>query len=95
MILGRSRSVRSAIVPLGSLGKEVSGVIIKGSVSCSRVKYLPPIDPPKACRFANRCTHCTPKCQDEHPDLMEYQGHKVRCWLFEGGKQEEVKHVEE
>ena len=28
MILGRSRNVRSAIVPLGSLGKEVSGVII-------------------------------------------------------------------
>ena len=57
---------------------------------------VPSIDHmPRGCRFANRCTHCTPKCQDEHPDLMEYQGHKVRCWLFEGGKQEEVKHVEE
>ena len=57
---------------------------------------VPSIDHmPHGCRFANRCTHCTPKCRDEHPDLIEHQGHKVRCWLFEGGAQEEVNHVEE
>ena len=57
---------------------------------------VPSIDHmPHGCRFANRCTHCTPKCRDEHPGLIEHQGHKVRCWLFEGGAQEEVNHVEE
>lgn len=76
--------MRSAIVPLGSLGKEVSGVIIKGSVSCSRVKYLPPIDPPKACRFANRCNFACERCFHEEPVLHNInEDHAVACVLTE------------
>lgn len=57
---------------------------------------VPSIDNmPTGCRFANRCPHCTKRCQEEHPELMDHNGHKVRCWLFEGGCQEEVKHDEE
>lgn len=35
---------------------------------------------PKGCGFSNRCDYCTEKCLNEHPDLVDYYGHKVRCW---------------
>ncbi|MGG0664906.1 ABC transporter ATP-binding protein [Viridibacillus arvi] len=43
---------------------------------------------PKGCRFAARCTHAMTKCQEEMPQLIEFENnHKVRCHLYasEGG----------
>ncbi len=36
---------------------------------------------PSGCRFSNRCPYCTEKCTAGHPDLLDYNGHQVRCWL--------------
>lgn len=45
-----------------------------------------PSELPKGCRFAPRCGKCGPRCLQEKPELVELEdGHKVRCFLYEGG----------
>jgi len=40
------------------------------------------IDPPRGCRFAARCPHRKPLCDDAYPPEAEVApGHKVSCWL--------------
>ncbi|HRO57816.1 MAG TPA: ABC transporter ATP-binding protein [Burkholderiaceae bacterium] len=40
------------------------------------------IDPPAGCRFAPRCPHRMPKCDEAYPPEVEIEpGHKVSCWL--------------
>ena len=50
---------------------------------------------PEGCRFSNRCPHCMKRCQEEHPELADDGGHKVRCWLMDGERREEVKYEQE
>ena len=39
-------------------------------------------DMPKGCRFGPRCEHCTQRCREELPPLVDIgDGHKVRCFL--------------
>jgi peptide/nickel transport system ATP-binding protein len=39
------------------------------------------LDPPKGCRFYERCDVVTDKCELEEPPLKEIEvGHKVACW---------------
>ncbi|MGN1026351.1 MAG: ABC transporter ATP-binding protein [Faecousia sp.] len=41
---------------------------------------------PDGCRFHPRCKHCTGKCSQEAPHMMEInQDHYVACWEVEGG----------
>lgn len=40
-----------------------------------------PIDLPPGCRFAPRCPHAEPKCQEETPPTMQFDRHKVACLL--------------
>lgn len=40
------------------------------------------INPPKGCRFAERCPFRFEKC-DQEPPLFEIEGRKVKCWLYE------------
>jgi len=46
---------------------------------------VPPslIDPPKGCRFAERCSWRFEKCKDEPPLFLVGVGSFVRCWLYE------------
>ena len=45
-----------------------------------------PSELPKGCLFAPRCGKCGPRCLQEKPELVELEdGHKVRCFLYEGG----------
>ena len=47
-----------------------------------------PRELPKGCRFAPRCAKCGPRCLAQKPDLVTLEdGHKVRCFLYEGGVQ--------
>jgi oligopeptide/dipeptide ABC transporter ATP-binding protein len=39
------------------------------------------IDPPKGCRFADRCPARFEKCVEEPPEV-EQDGRKVKCWLY-------------
>lgn len=44
-------------------------------------------DMPAGCRFWPRCPYATKRCEEELPALYEYGGRKVRCFLYEPGKQ--------
>lgn len=45
------------------------------------------VDPPPACRFADRCPYAMDVCGEKIPPLVEYrEGHRVACWLYEEGK---------
>ena len=53
---------------------------IKGSIPSAK-------DYPNGCRFCPRCDRAMGKCMNEAPELTEAEpGHWVRCWLYEGGK---------
>lgn len=44
-----------------------------------------PINPPNACRFAERCAYATERCFKEQPTLKEVcPGHRVACHLVDG-----------
>ena len=41
------------------------------------------------CTFWPRCPHATEKCRNEAPPMIPLSGERrVRCWLFEAGKEE-------
>lgn len=40
------------------------------------------LDPPKGCRFADRCLQRFEKC-DQEPPVFEKQDRLVKCWLYE------------
>ncbi|HAE58458.1 MAG TPA: dipeptide/oligopeptide/nickel ABC transporter ATP-binding protein [Anaerolineae bacterium] len=40
------------------------------------------LDPPKGCRFADRCPQRFEKC-DQEPPVFEKQDRLVKCWLYE------------
>jgi len=46
------------------------------------VPGLPPdlANPPKGCRFAERCAYATDQCRDEEPVLTGPDGHSFACW---------------
>jgi len=41
-----------------------------------------PVNPPQGCRFSNRCFRKMDICDEVHPELVEINGHKVRCHLY-------------
>lgn len=44
------------------------------------------LDPAPGCPFAERCPHVMDKCRQICPPITQVQaGHKVMCWLDEGG----------
>ena len=50
----------------------------------SRIKLIgeipSAINPPKGCRFHERCPYATEICKEEEPEFREYeQGHYVSC----------------
>jgi len=38
---------------------------------------------PRGCRFFPRCSKSMACCKEEEPDLIDVQGHQVRCWLYQ------------
>ncbi len=50
-----------------------------------------PLKMPSGCPFSDRCDRCMDRCRKEMPELIEKDGHKVRCFLYESGKEEGVK----
>lgn len=50
-----------------------------------------PLNMPEGCPFSDRCDRCMEVCRQEMPKLVEKDGHKVRCFLYDtekaGGKQ--------
>ena len=64
-------------IPVPSLHNRKKRIIMKGEITS-------PINPPKACRFAQRCPYATERCTCEEPELRDYgNGPSVACFLCE------------
>ena len=64
-------------IPVPSLHNRKKRIIMKGEITS-------PINPPKACHFAQRCPYATERCTCEEPELRDYgNGHSVACFLCE------------
>lgn len=62
-------------IPIPSLHNRRERILLKGEITS-------PIEPPAACRFANRCTYATDRCRQGEPQLKEIApGHFVSCFL--------------
>ncbi len=46
---------------------------------------------PAGCRFYNRCSYCCDICTKEDPGLIDYNGGKVRCWMYRDDAPEDIK----
>lgn len=42
-----------------------------------------PLHMPTGCPFSDRCDRCMERCRQEMPQLIEKDGRKVRCFLYE------------
>lgn len=42
-----------------------------------------PLNMPPGCSFSDRCDRSTERCTKEIPELIEIDGHKVRCFLYD------------
>ena len=42
-----------------------------------------PLEMPPGCHFSDRCDSCMDVCRTKVPDLVDVDGHKVRCFLYE------------
>lgn len=69
-----TKALLSAI-PIPDIDVHRERVLLKGEITS-------PIEPPAACRFANRCPHATDRCRSAEPPLKEISpGHFVSCFL--------------
>lgn len=42
-----------------------------------------PLEMPPGCHFSDRCDSCMDICRTKVPELVDIDGHKVRCFLYE------------
>ena len=75
--------------PLHPYTKGLLASMPKMDVAGERLSTIPGTVPsifemPKGCRFQNRCASCTEKCKEKAPPTFDVNGHKVKCWLYEG-----------
>ena len=48
-----------------------------------------PLEMPPGCHFSDRCDSCMDICRTKVPELVDVDGHKVRCFLYESADGEE------
>ncbi len=69
-----TKALLSAI-PIPDIDRKRERIILQGEISS-------PINPPKACRFAARCSYACDKCRQAEPTLRELTpGHFCACCL--------------
>lgn len=62
-------------IPVPQLNKSRERIVLQGEITS-------PINPPAACRFAQRCPYATDQCRSQEPPLKEISpNHFVACFL--------------
>ena len=46
-----------------------------------------PLHMPTGCPFSDRCEKCMERCRQEMPELVNIEGHEVRCFLYSKGSE--------
>lgn len=67
--------ISASPVPDPELAKTKKRILLEGEVPS-------PLNPPKGCPFAPRCSHCTERCNQEKPETYSIGNHKVACFLY-------------
>ena len=49
-----------------------------------------PLNMPKGCAFSDRCSKCMDICIQKQPELVDYEGRKVRCFLYNDKQEGQV-----
>ncbi|SKC76154.1 oligopeptide/dipeptide ABC transporter, ATP-binding protein, C-terminal domain-containing protein [Maledivibacter halophilus] len=62
-------------IPIPNPRHKEERIILKGDIPS-------PVNPPKGCRFHNRCFKCMKICKKLQPKVKEINGHKVKCHLY-------------
>ncbi len=64
-------------IPVPDIHYKSERILLKGEITS-------PIEPPAACRFANRCAYAFDRCFKEEPQLLEVKpNHWVACFLHD------------
>lgn len=64
-------------IPVPDIHYKSERILLKGEITS-------PIEPPAACRFANRCAYAFDRCFKEEPQLLEIEPkHWVACFLYD------------
>ena len=67
--------ISASPVPDPELAKTKKRILLEGEVPS-------PLNSPKGCPFAPRCSHCTERCNQEKPETYSIGNHKVACFLY-------------
>ena len=85
-IVEQSTARRFYTAPLHPYSKMLLSSVptLKEDKELQHIPGTPPslINPPKGCRFADRCPARFDKCSQE-PPLRQVNGSRVKCWLYE------------
>lgn len=87
--------IRNSLHPY-TVGLINSVASIEPEVRARGLSYIPGqppdlIEPPKGCRFSDRCPKRMEMCDIEEPKLIECKNRLVACWLYsEGGNYEKA-----
>jgi peptide/nickel transport system ATP-binding protein len=74
--------------PLHPYTQGLVSSIPKGNKSQNRLNAIPGNPPsffvlPRGCKFHPRCNKAMEMCKQKEPSLVEKEGRRVRCWLYE------------
>ncbi len=71
--------ISAAPIPDPNQSRAKSRIILEGEVPS-------PLNPPPGCAFAGRCAYATEECRREKPEMVDFEGRKVACFLYKAGK---------
>jgi len=63
-------------IPIPDPDREQNRILLTGDIPS-------PANPPKGCRFHTRCKHCMECCKSEAPVSKNFDGHVVKCHLYD------------
>ncbi len=63
-------------IPMPDPTLKMNRIVLEGSIPS-------PANPPLGCKFHTRCSECMEICSKEAPEMLDFNGHKVACHLYD------------